>query len=106
MKVVFTVFKRFSCLLLSAFCLLPSVSAEGWTKQHSGTMAWLHAVYFLDQNRGWVAGSSGTLLQTTNGGQTWQRLHPPTTDNLRDVYFANEQVGWLVCERDLFKLKT
>jgi photosystem II stability/assembly factor-like uncharacterized protein len=69
-------------------------------------MAWLHAVYFLDQNRGWVAGSSGTLMQTNDGGQTWRKLHPPTEDTLRDVFFTTEQNGWLVCDRDVFKLKT
>jgi len=69
-------------------------------------MAWLHAVYFLNQNHGWVAGSSGAFLETTDGGRTWKRFHPPTRDNLRDVYFANEQTGWLVCDRDVFKLKS
>jgi len=93
-------------LLLSAFCLLPSVSAATWTRQPSGTMAWLHAVYFLDQNRGWVAGSGGTLLETKDGGATWKRLFPLGKDNLHDVYFANENVGWLVAERDMLRLKT
>lgn len=94
------------CLLLSAFCLLPSVSASSWTRQPSGTMAWLHSVYFFDQNRGWVAGSNGTLLQTNDGGATWKKLLPLTRDTLHDVYFANEKVGWLLAERDLLKLKT
>ncbi len=94
------------CLLLSAFCLLPSASAATWTRQSSKTMAWLRAVYFLDQNRGWVAGSGGTLLVTKDGGLTWKRLYPLTKDNLHDVYFANERVGWLVAERDMLKLKT
>ena len=93
-------------LLLSAFCLLPSASASTWTRQPSGTMAWLRAVYFLDQNRGWVAGSGGTLLETRDGGANWKRLYPLSKDNLHDVYFANEKVGWLVAERDLLKLKT
>ena len=69
-------------------------------------MAWLRAVYFLDQNRGWVAGSGGTLLETIDGGQTWRKLYPLTKDNLRDVYFANEKIGWLIAERDVLKLKT
>jgi photosystem II stability/assembly factor-like uncharacterized protein len=94
------------CLLLSAFCLLPSAYGSSWTRQRSGTMAWLHAVFFLDQNHGWVAGSGGTLLETTDGGQTWTKVRPSTTDTLRDVYFANDHDGWLVCERDVFKLKT
>jgi photosystem II stability/assembly factor-like uncharacterized protein len=67
-------------------------------------MAWLRSVYFLDQNRGWVAGSNGTLLQTTDGGVTWKKLLPLTHDTLHDVYFANENVGWLLAERDLLKL--
>src|SRR5437870_3856018 len=94
------------CLLLSAFCLVSSASAATWSRQPSGTMAWLHAVYFIDQNRGWVAGSGGTLLSTKDGGQTWRKLHPLGNDTLRDVYFANEDVGWLLAERDPLKLKT
>ena len=93
-------------LLLTAHCLLPTASGATWTRQPTGTMAWLHGVYFLDQNRGWVAGSGGTLLETMDGGQTWRRLYPLTKDNLRDVYFANEKIGWLVAERDVLKLKT
>ncbi len=92
--------------LLFAFCFLPSVSAATWTRQNSGTMAWLRSVYFLDQNHGWAAGSNGVLLRTIDGGETWQKLLPLTRDTLHDVYFANEDVGWLVVERDLLKLKT
>jgi len=97
---------RLLILLLSASCFLPSAFASSWTRQPSGTMAWLRSVYFLDQNRGWVAGSGGTLLQTTDGGETWKRLLALTRDTLHDVYFADENVGWLIAERDLFKLKT
>lgn len=93
-------------LLLSVFCFLPSAFASSWTRQPSGTMAWLRSVYFLDQNRGWVAGSGGTLLRTTDGGETWKRLLPLTRDTLQDVYFADDNVGWLVAERDVLKLKT
>lgn len=69
-------------------------------------MAWLRTVYFLDQNRGWVAGSNGTLIKTIDGGSTWKRLLPLTKDTLHDVYFADEQNGWLIAERDVLKLKT
>ncbi|MDX6499494.1 MAG: hypothetical protein QOG23_2754 [Blastocatellia bacterium] len=102
-RMLFTFF-----FLLAAHCslLTASASAGNWTRQPTGTMAWLHGIYFLDQNRGWIAGSSGTLLETTDGGQTWRKLYPLTKDNLRDVYFANEKVGWLVAERDVLKLKT
>src|SRR5213594_3598124 len=108
-----TRFKRSSCRLLpavcvvlSAFCFLPSAYSATWTRQSSGTMAWLHAVYFLDQNHGWVAGSNGTLLETTDGGANWKKISTLTKDALRDIYFADDHTGWLLAERDVFKLKT
>src|SRR3984893_12990065 len=92
--------------LLTVHCSPLTTKSASWVRRPAGTMACLHAVYFLDQNRGWVAGSGGTLLGTIDGGQTWRKLLPLTKDNLRDVYFADEKIGWLVAERDVLKLKT
>lgn len=92
-------------LLLTAHCSVLTASAA-WTRQHSGTMAWLHSVYFLNQNTGWVAGSNGALLFTNDGGRSWHKMRRPTEDSLRDVYFSDERNGWLVCDREIYKLKT
>jgi photosystem II stability/assembly factor-like uncharacterized protein len=93
------------CLLLTAYCF--SARAAGvWTKQRSGSFAWLHALYFLDENRGWAAGGKGTLLRTDDGGNLWRTLPRPTDDSIKDVYFADERNGWLVCERSIYDLKT
>ena len=96
----------FFFLLLTAHCSLLTVFASPWTRQPSGTMAWLHSVYFLDRNQGWVAGSNGTLLTTTDGGTTWKKLSTLTKDTFQDVYFADKEVGWLIATRDILKLKT
>ncbi len=99
------------CLLLSAVCLLlaftfhASAATSGWTRQSSGTMAWLHSVFFLNQNKGWAVGSKGVFLTTVDGGKTWQLKTRPTEDALRDVYFADDQNGWLVCETNVYELK-
>jgi photosystem II stability/assembly factor-like uncharacterized protein len=97
------------CLLLFAFCLLfaPRTSASNgaWTKQRSGSLAWLHSVFFVNQNRGWAVGSRGTLLLTNDSGKTWQKSNP-TEDAIRDVYFNDEQNGWLVCERNIYDLQS
>lgn len=69
-------------------------------------MAWLHTVYFLNESRGWVAGSNGALLSTTDGGETWTTLQRPSEDAIRDIYFSDATTGWIVCERDIYKLKT
>ncbi len=99
-------------LLLSAFCLLLTAffsinaSAATWNRQSSGTLGWLHSVFFLNQKTGWAVGSKGALLTTVDGGTTW-KIHPrPTEDSLQDVYFSDARNGWLVCEANIYELKT
>ncbi|HYE14070.1 MAG TPA: YCF48-related protein [Pyrinomonadaceae bacterium] len=93
------------CLLLSAFFLAPAAHAGAWAKQKSGTMAWLHAVFFVDARRGWAAGGKGVLLKTSDGGERWEAAPAPTTDALRDIFFTDERTGWLVCDRGIYSLK-
>ena len=99
------------CLLLSAFWILFSTSAVAatttrWGRQPSGTFGWLHSVFFLDQKTGWVVGSKGSLLTTVDGGLNWRVNKKPTQDSLQDVYFSDWQNGWLVCEANVYELKT
>ncbi len=82
-------------VLILCFVSFQMVKA-GWVKQNSGTFAWLHSVYFVNQNKGWVVGSKGTFLTTEDGGQTWKQNKKITEDNIRDVYFSDEKNGWLL----------
>ena len=93
-------------LLLTAHCSLPTVLAASWTKQRTSSLAWLHAVYFLDSDRGWAVGSRGTLLATLDSGKSWQAKPQPTEDVIRDIYFADELNGWLLCERNVYELRS
>ena len=92
------------CLSLAASNVV--AQSGTWAKQPAGTMAWLHSVFFIDQNRGWAAGSKGTLLRTDDGGRTWKATAASTEDVVRDVFFIDEQNGWLVCEVNAYQLKT
>ena len=103
--------RRVSRVFLAATWLLVFFStvfaAPGtWQRQRTSSLSWLHAVFFLDQNRGWVVGSGGTLLTTDNGGISWQAKSRPTEDTIRDIYFADEQNGWLICERNIYDLRS
>ncbi len=92
-------------LLLIIFCLLLSQAAlGGWTKQRVNSFAWFQGVYFLNEKKGWIVGSRGTILNTQDGGDTWQKIPSGTDDTIRDVHFFDEQNGWLLCERDRFQL--
>lgn len=87
-------------LFLLLFCLR-SVKAD-WTPQHSNTLAWLHDVYFLNDSKGWIVGSNGTLLTTSDGGKNWEKHAVNTSDNIRQIHFLDEKNGWLLCERDVY----
>jgi len=83
---------------------VPSAAqAAAWERQRTGTFAWLHSVFFVDERRGWAAGSKGALLSTSDGGATWELRKPPTEDALRDIFFQDAETGWLLCERSIFK---
>src|SRR5262245_3429488 len=96
-----------SCILLLLLLFASSAFAQSgtWARQRTSTMAWLHSVFFLDQNRGWAAGSKGTLLQTLDGGNTWKPRRASTEDVVRDIFFIDAKNGWLVCEVNAYQLK-
>jgi photosystem II stability/assembly factor-like uncharacterized protein len=98
---------RASCFLILLLSAATTLGQTGtWARQPAGTMAWLHSVFFLDQNRGWVVGSKGTLLRTLDGGNTWQQRTASTEDVVRDIFFIDQQNGWMVCEVNAYQLKT
>lgn len=102
----------FNALLLIVlfFLLNPNsktqAQAGSWVRQRTGTLAWLHSIFFLNDERGWVVGSRGTLLATVDGGKTWQAQPHPSGDVLRDIFFIDESNGWVLCERNEYELKT
>ncbi len=108
--------RRARALLTSVFLLLPftflllpsaaSAARGAWAKQKSGTLAWLHAVYFVDERRGWAVGGKGALLSTEDGGARWELRRPPVEDTLNDIFFTDELTGWVACERSIYLLKT
>jgi photosystem II stability/assembly factor-like uncharacterized protein len=51
-------------------------------------------IFFLDENHGWVAGSAGTIMRTTDGGEAWVGAVVDSGD-FRDVHFIDAQEGWL-----------
>src|SRR4030095_10980799 len=93
--------------LVLLFVAATTLAQNGkWARQPASTMAWLHGVFFLDQNRGWIVGSKGTMLQTLDGGNTWKPHGGSTDDVVRDIFFIDEKNGWMVCEVNAYQLKS
>ncbi|NOX88062.1 MAG: T9SS type A sorting domain-containing protein [Calditrichaeota bacterium] len=95
--------KAYQILLLSffLFVLSPLFAQNNWIEQSSGTNKSLNKIFMADENVGYIAGDSGLILQTFNGGSDWQKLDTEFGNNLRSVFFADKNNGWCAGENGL-----
>jgi len=68
----------------------------GWLQHDSGTKANLRSVCFFDDKIGWVAGASGRILKTIDGGKNWNTERSGVNSDLYSIYFLDRNVGWVV----------
>lgn len=59
----------------------------------------LKEIFFLDQNTGYIVGNKGSLLKTTNGGDSFELIDVGTDEDLNGVYFLNDQLGFIAASR-------
>jgi photosystem II stability/assembly factor-like uncharacterized protein len=59
-----------------------------------GTKNNLHSVFFINSRIGYIAGDSGLVLKTSNGGTVWTAATPVTKRNLFCVIFASIDTGY------------
>jgi len=51
--------------------------------------------FYVKSQTGFIMGSNGLLLKTTNGGSSWDSMPTGTTKILWESYFINNQTGWI-----------
>ncbi|MBE2190143.1 MAG: hypothetical protein IAE98_11810, partial [Candidatus Kapabacteria bacterium] len=56
----------------------------------------LKKIQFINSTHGWIVGSLGTLINTTDGGKKWNSRELPTKNQFTDVSFVNENYGWVL----------
>jgi photosystem II stability/assembly factor-like uncharacterized protein len=56
----------------------------------------LNSVFFIDDYTGWITGSDGFIINTTNSGSDWAQQNSGTTAFLKSVKFVNPGTGWVV----------
>ncbi len=66
-----------------------------WIQQNSGTNLQLRDVFFINENLGWVVGSQGKVLKTTDGGNSWQNISINTSVSLNSVWFVSSEIGFI-----------
>ena len=76
--------------------LVSSTVMAQWVQKNSGTNDFLTGIHFPSSNLGFVVGIGGTILKTTDTGETWNTIYSNTNMSLKSVYFLNESVGFAV----------
>ncbi len=56
----------------------------------------LYAVEFVNDKTGFIAGYSGSLFRTQDGGETWDGIYVGVSELIRHVSFVDEKTGWAV----------
>ena len=59
----------------------------------------LFAVEFVTDNVGYIAGYSGTVLRTLDGGKNWDALYIGRNELIRRLSFIDDNTGWAVGHR-------
>jgi photosystem II stability/assembly factor-like uncharacterized protein len=52
-------------------------------------------VHFIDSGNGWASGQIGTILHTSDGGESWEDQSVTSFQELTAVFFANATDGWV-----------
>lgn len=79
---------------LILFVLSVSSAQSQWYVQNSGVNKLLFDVHFVDENNGWIAGNTGLILNTNDGGANWTEQITPPNNQYYSVFFTDTQNGW------------
>ena len=84
-------------IVLIAFLLTLSNISIGqnfWERIPSPTDKFLRTLHFADSLRGWVAGDSGLIFYTSDGGISWDQQESNTTHQIMRIFFLDDKNGW------------
>jgi Photosynthesis system II assembly factor YCF48 len=73
-----------------------------WETKSSGVDADLFDIKFPSADVGWVVGQKGTILRTSDGGNTWTKIASPTSDDLVRVTATGGRAAEVTTRSGLF----
>jgi photosystem II stability/assembly factor-like uncharacterized protein len=80
-----------------------SACPKVWTAVNSGTTEDLYSVYFADTSNGWVVGTGGVIIHSSDGGNNWVVQSSGISDSLNSVYFIDASIGWIAGRKNILK---
>ena len=94
--------KTYYLIVVFLFFNENALSQNFWTRIQSPTDKYLRTLCFLDSLRGWVAGDSGMIFYTDDGGNNWQQQQIGSNYTIMDLFFLNDSVGWGIAWDEVF----
>ena len=67
-----------------------------WQIVQSGVTSTLRDIDFVDPDHGWAAGQDGTIIATSDGGETWRAQETGFEITIRSIDFIDANAGWAV----------
>ncbi len=86
------------CVLLTILlllCAVPTFSQKWEWQNPKPTGNDLESTYFFHADTGFAVGRYGTLLYTTDRGNSWTDIYVNTQATLYDIVFVNRKFGWI-----------
>jgi len=87
----------------------PAQECSSWEAKTGVPSVDLFDIAWLDADRAFVVGLSGTAIATDNGGDTWVEVDVGTNDDLRSVSFApggDSNNGWILGGEDVDSMES
>lgn len=93
--------KSFISALMLTINLLVSAQGEWYQISPWPTINDLFDVYFINDQKGWLVGSKGTIVSTSDGGETWDIQYKDNSKYFKGVFFIDENEGWVIGWHDV-----
>jgi photosystem II stability/assembly factor-like uncharacterized protein len=88
----------------SSSILYTDDGGQHWREKRYEPGEYFEGIDFLNPAEGWIVGSSGLVLHTTNGGEEWNKYQLPLKQQrlwIMDVKFVNPKRGWIAGDNGL-----
>jgi photosystem II stability/assembly factor-like uncharacterized protein len=96
----FCVIILFIIVLNSEFPLFAQI--QPWKILQSPVHVTLKKLTFVDSLTGWAAGEAGTIIRTTDGGNSWDIQNSTVQTFITDIFFTDKNLGWATTINDVF----
>ena len=90
------------CFVLVVLVNIGSAAEQTWTiARQSELQADLLDIHFLDHDYGWIVGTKGAILHTSDSGEQWVSQSVKRSNDLNRVCFVDRKMGWTVGTKGL-----